>query len=456
MQTSKTQSGIAMNRPIAAALLAVLMTSQCWANDLTCISDVTVIDVEAGQHQPGLNVTIRGDRIESVSGMVLDEPGCDAIVDGSGRFAVPGFWDMHVHGTTRAHLWPIYIANGVTGVRDLFGPDDISELRDQLAAASVKPRVVTAGPIVDGPPGIWPGSALVANAEEARQVVRDQAEGGADFIKVYQLLSPEAYFAIIEESAAVGLPVAGHVPSSITAVQASEAGQVTIEHLGDLAVSCSADEDALRAIIPRSLADVREVEVVADRSFDMEKCRKLARHLATHGTWLSPTLAVTHAESREEMGDARDMELLQYFDADTQSWLHPNRSSPPEVRAIFRDALQVHMKLVKFFHEEGVPILAGTDVMNPYTFPGFSFHDELALLVDAGLSPLDALRAATTNAARFLGREDDLGSVAAGKLADIVLLDADPLADIRNSTQIAGVFSNGVYYDSDTLENLIN
>ena len=241
----------------------------------------------------------------------------------------------------------------------------------------MKPRVNMAGPIVDGPPGIWPGSALVASAEEARQVVREQADAGADFIKVYQLLSPEAYFAIIEEAKNAGLPVSGHVPSALTATEVSEAGQATIEHLGDLAVSCAADEEALRANIPRSFVESREREVEAFQSFDMTKCRQLARHLVSHGSWLTPTLAVSDAESREDIGSPRDMERLKYFDADTQSRLQPDETYPTEIRGMLRESLHVHMKLVQIFHQEGVPILAGTDAMNPIRFQASPFMTNL-------------------------------------------------------------------------------
>ncbi len=445
-----------MNRTLPFLVFASLLAAQSWANDRTCILGATIIDVERGERLPGYNVVIRGDWIESVTEQALEARECDTLVDGTDKFAIPGLWDMHVHGTGRPHLWPIYIANGVTGIRDLFGPEDIGALRHQLAAAPVKPRVNISGPIVDGRPGIWPGSDLVNSAEEARRVVREHADAGADFIKVYQLLSREAYFAIVEEAGKVGLPVSGHVPSAVTAAEASEAGQVTIEHLGDLAVSCAGDEDALRANTPRSFVESREQELEAFRSFDVTKCRQLAQHLLTHGTWLTPTLAVSDAESREKHGSARDLELLSYFDDDTQSWLRPDRTYPAEVRAMLRESLQVHMKLVQFFHQQGVPILAGTDVMKPYTFPGFALHDELSLLVDAGLTPLDALRTATINAARFLGREEELGSIEPGKLADLVLLDADPLVDIRNTAKIFGVVSNGTFYDSKTLIMLID
>ena len=445
-----------MRRSVSIVLLASLLTAQAWADGQTCIVGTTIIDVERGERLPEYNVIIREDRIESVTEQALDVLECDPLIDGSETFAIPGLWDMHVHGTGRSHLWPIYIANGVTGVRDLFGPSDVREIRDQLAAAAVKPRVNISGPIVDGPPGIWPGSALVSSAEEARRVVREQADAGADFIKVYQLLSRDAYFAIIEEAEYAGLPVSGHVPSAITAAEASEAGQATIEHLGDLALSCAADEDALRADIPRSLVESRMQELEAFRSFDRAKCSQLARHFLSHGTWLTPTLAVSEAESREEAGSARDMERLNYFDADSRTWLQPDQTYPAEIRAMLRESLDVHKKLVQFFYQEGVPLLAGTDAMNPYTFPGFSLHDELYLLVEAGLTPLDALRAATINAARFLDREEELGNIEAGKLADLVLLHADPLNDIRNTAKIAGVISNGTYYDSDTLKELID
>lgn len=403
----------------------------------------------------GRTVVVEGERIELVTEATLEELNCDVQVEANGKYLIPGLWDMHVHGTNRAYLWPIYIANGVTGVRDMFGASDREALRAQLAAAATKPRVHMSGALIDGPPGIYPGSTLVTSADEARKAVNEQVAAGADFIKVYQLLSREAYFAITEETGKLGLPAAGHVPSSVSAREASEAGQVSIEHLIDVGVSCSADEDVLRASPARSFMASRERDAEAYQSFDAAKCKELVQVFLRNGTWMVPTLALHHSESHEHQTNAVEKERLLHFDAETRSWLLDEPPMSDADHAVLKDALDADMKLVSFLHREGVPFLAGTDALNPYTFPGFSLHDELALLVESGLTPLAALKAATVNAARYLGREDELGSIEAGNLADLVLLDADPLVDIRNTTKIAAVFSNGKYFDRGTLEELL-
>lgn len=444
-----------MQSMVSLLLSAAFMAGTAWAEERMCVVGSTIIDVVDGKSLHERTVVIEGDRIEAVSEEVAETHDCTNQVDGSGKFLIPGLWDMHVHGTSRASLWPVYVANGVTGVRDMFGASDHQALRSRLAAAPVKPRVHMSGPLLDGPPGIWPGSKLVVSADEARQAVSAQAVAGVDFIKVYQLLSRDAYFAIMEEARRLGLPAAGHVPSSVSAREASEAGQVSIEHLIDVAVSCSADEGSLRTQPPQSFIDSRRVDATAVQNFDVEKCKQLAEVFMRNGTWMVPTLTVSHAESRDHEADDDARRRLLHFNAEARTWLEAAQPYPDEVLSVLEAAHNADRKLVSFLYEEGVPFLAGTDALNPYTFPGFSLHDELALLVESGLSPLAALQAATINPARFLGAETRLGSVEAGKLADLVLLDADPLVDIRNTTKIAGVFSDGRYFDRAAIIELL-
>ena len=436
-------------------VFAAFISAAASAEQTSCIVGVTIIDVVDGSRAQERNVVIEGERIASVTGAALATPDCTNLIEAEGKYLIPGLWDMHVHGTSRDSLWPIYIANGVTGVRDMFGPSDFNALRQRLADAQIKPRVYMSGPLIDGPPGIWPGSTLVVNADDARRVVTEQAAAGVDFLKVYQLLSRDAYYAIIDEASKRGLPVVGHVPSSVSAWEAANAGQLSIEHLIDIAVSCSADEDTIRQRPPESYMDSRKEDAGAVSSFDSTKCGRLAQVFLRNGTWMVPTLIAFHAESHVDQDKGLENERLQYFNAEVRNWLEADQELMDADVTALKAALRGDMGLVSFLYSEGVPFLAGTDALNPYVFPGFSLHDELALLVESGLTPLAAIQAATINAAKFLGTDGELGSVEPGKLADLLLLDANPLEDIQNSTKIAGVFSNGHYFDKLAIEGLL-
>lgn len=435
-------------RSAAAAFLCWSVVCLQSAQAALCIADVNVIEVVSGRTIEGAAVVVSGDRIRSVSSPPAVERDCEVTVDGAGKFLIPGLWDMHVHGSRRANHWPLYIANGVTGVREMFGSNEAS------ASAAVAPHRYSAGPIVDGPPGVWAGSQLAANAEDARRIVAEQHDAGADFIKVYSLLGADAYAAIFDEAAKRGLPVAGHVPESSSAREAAAYGQRSIEHLEDIAVSCASSEAELRARPAASFVDVVVRQRDAYRTFEAAKCRQLAGVFRENDTWMVPTLSVMYGSSAE-VDLATVEERATYFDEDTLRWIVPPEKPPAEALELFQQTFEDSVELTGFLYRERVPILAGTDVMNPHTFPGFSIHDELELLVRAGLTPLDALRSATLNPAVFLGRDGELGSIEAGKLADLVLLDADPLADIGNTTRIRAVVRGGEYFSRERLDELL-
>jgi hypothetical protein len=259
----------------------------------TCIVGVTVIDPATGIRSADRRVVVRGDRIAEVMDERRAGPAaaCQAIVDGSGQFLIPGLWDMHVHGSRRESLYPLYIANGVTGLRDMFGPPDAGAFRAALSAKGVDaPRMYLASPILDGSPPIWPGSIEMSSAEGARRVVDEQHEHGADFLKVYQRLPREAYFAVLAEAHRVGMPVAGHVPSSVSVWDAVAAGQRTIEHLVGVAMACS-DADGRFGPV-HSFAEAIRQQVQAARAFNPGRCQLLYRRCGeTARGWCPPSQA---------------------------------------------------------------------------------------------------------------------------------------------------------------------
>jgi imidazolonepropionase-like amidohydrolase len=348
----------------------------------------------------------------------------------------------------------------------MFG--DLAVLRDwkaRSASGEPWPRIVGAGHILDGPRPVWPQSVVAANAEEARRAVDSLHAAGADFIKVYSKLPHDAFVAALEEAKHVGTYAVGHVPLSTTVAEASDKGMRSIEHLTGVAIDCSRDAAAIRAdgvARMNEMGNAAPVAVQADRILatqDSATCAALIAHLARNHTWQTPTLTVLRSNANRDDAQFTNDPRKRYMPpAVIQSWRTGNgplRVRTPEGFASARRLFQRDLELVRAMNTAGVPILAGTDVLNPYVFPGFSLHDELALLVDAGLSPAGALRAATLNPAIFLNTTDSLGTIEQGKRADLVLLDANPLADIHNTQKIRVVVLNGRLYERAALEEML-
>ncbi len=432
------------------------------------ITGVTVIDATGAPARPDMTVVVTGDRITAVgkSGE-LGVPEGARDVDGKGKYLIPGLWDMHVHTLSPSFL-PLYLANGVTGVRDMHAldPDAIFGLRKQIQEGTQPgPRIVAAGPLVDGPKPFVPGSLVAANGAEGREAIRKLKKMGADFVKVYTKLPREAYLAIADEAKKQGLPLAGHLPESVSAAEASDLGQKSIEHLTGVELACSDREDELRreAVATLAKADNQAAMELLGRigaraadSFSDKKARALYARFVRNGTWQVPTLTVLHSLVRLDDPKFTADPRAKYMSPALRSYWSLMKLSPETV-AMLKRAYKRETGLVRAMHRAGVPFLAGTDTPGvPYVFPGFSLHDELALLVvEGGFTPLEALQAATRDPARFLGREKDLGTVEQGKLADLVLLDADPLIDIHNTTKIAAVVANGRLLPRDRLDQML-
>ena len=379
-------------------------------------------------------------------------------VDATGKFLIPGLWDMHVHMAGPFYL-PLFLANGVTGIREMhaFFPASIFKMRQDIRDKKLLgPRIVAAGALIDGPKPFWPGSEVAGNEEEGRKAVQSLKKRGADFIKVYTKLPRPAYLAIVDEAKKQGLPFVGHVPESVSAAEASDLGQKSMEHLYGILLACSTEEDKLRKDVVDAMTklDIKEIRPFMGRihskaleTYSEKKAQALFANFVKNGTWQTPTLTVLRAlvslDDEKFTNDPR----LKYMPAYLRSsWPKADPSKPPSEPAASRK--RPYESLVPFviaMHKAGVKFLAGTDVTNPYCFPGFSLHDELALLVsDCKFTPLEALQCATINPAIFLGMEKDLGTVDKGKIADLVLLDANPLENITNTQKVAGVFTAGL------------
>jgi hypothetical protein len=425
---------------------------------LLVLAHVTVIDVAGGPPKTDMTVVIKGDRISDVGKAgEMPVPPDATVVNAAGKFLIPGLWDMHVHWYNRDSL-TLFTANGVTGVRQMFGNSDLLRWRDDIAKGSLLgPRMIVASPIIDGPQPVWPNSIAVGNEDEGRKAVRRVKQWGADIVKLYSLLPRDAYFGIADESKRQGISFVGHVPFAVSPAEASDAGQKSIEHLTGILLGCSYKETELRNEIVKAKSPGARARAEGEElleTFSDRKAKDLFARFVKNQTWQCPTLTVLR--SNAYLGDQsfRNDPRLKYVPRPMRErWGQriANRNASDYAKKVF----QKEVEMVGSMQRAGVPLLAGTDTGNPFCFPGFSLHDELALLVIAGLTPAEALRSATLNPAKFLGLDKTLGSVEQGKIADLVLLDANPLTDIRNTRTINAVISNGRLFDRKALDKML-
>jgi hypothetical protein len=433
------------------------------------ITHVTVIDTENAKKIPNRTVIISGDRILEVRDSKSVRPPAGAkIVEGHGKYLIPGLWDMHVHAVYAERLdgmFPLFVANGILGIRDMgtsMPLPDIVHIRQETANGSrLGPRIVAAGPILDGRKiPARPNFLAITTPEEGRETVRRLKTGGVDFIKVYSWLSRESFLAIIEEAKKQDIPFSGHVPFSVSALEASDAGQQSLEHIFGIYLSCSSRENELRSEMLKSGTNLSGSERIrleldeAAASYDERKAADVFAHLVKNGTWMVPTFTAVLPDS--EIFDVRvrtDPRLKYIPEAVQKRWTEAAAAGA----AIKSKSFERKVQIVGDMHRAGLPFLAGTDAgwVQPYVYAGFSLHDELALFVRAGLTPMESLQTATINPARFLGLEKDLGTIEKGKVANLVLLDADPVSDIHNTTKISAVFLAGKEFDRPALDQIL-
>ena len=421
-------------------------------------------------------LVIREGRIAQIAASnSLKAPPGSQRVDATGKFAIPGLWDMHVHlfnnftqdgSDNHAYFFPLFVANGIVGVRDMSSdPDDIVAAHrwnaETASGRLIGPHVMVSSRVVDGNPPNGPNSLVVHNELEARDAVRVLKKSGAGFIKVYWFLSRDAYFGIADEAKKQKIEFSGHVPVFVSAGEASDAGQRTIEHNDGILPACSgkADEWSIRG--RNSPTPGRGAEML--QAYDDDRCETLGRRLAKNGTWLVPT-AVNFDDSPDVELDSRRRYVLP---TELERWTsamkarQTARESPAPTAALRRDRARQMMHAMR---RASVRFMAGTDLSSrdrdgfrrPFHIPGVGLHDELALFVNNGFTPTEALQTATSNPAEYAGQSQEFGTLEVGKRADIVLLDANPLEDIQNTRKIYAVVLRGRLLSRSELDEMVD
>jgi imidazolonepropionase-like amidohydrolase len=449
----------------------------------TVIRNVTVVDTRDGALRPGQTLVIDGGKIQRIVAGPVRTGGAARAIDGSGKFVVPGYLDMHTHALLTANkpvtAWPQLVAHGVTGVREMAGSAQLIQLAHALNAERAAGKLVA--------PEILavPGDILAAplTPEQAALRVQQQKAMGADFIKIAGG-SHDGTLAALAEARKQGLTVSGHMPLALPAGEAADAGWHAVEHLGSglgMVLDCSSAEDAVRgallrgqgaappppAMLPLAIvspmlfraADAPFYQQAMD-GYDEAKCTALARRLAARGTWQVPTLIRLRTAAFSTAPQYRNDAALAGVDADTRAlWerlaQQYEATVPPAAAATFQRYYGRQQQLVALLARNGVPLLAGSDLGGIWVIPGVSLHQEFRELATAGLSPLQILQMTTLNGARFLQREASMGTVEAGKNADLVLLDANPLEDVGNLSHIAAVVLGGRYLDRAAIGVLV-
>src|ERR1700687_3693354 len=443
------------------------------------LTHVTVINPSETSPHADTTVLIANDKIVEVgrSENVKISRGA-LVVNASGKFLIPALWDMHVHTENAERDFRMFVANGVLGVRNMAGvAKDVFRWREETASGKiVGPQIVAAGPLIDGPEPAHPEHAIsVRNAAEGKQAVQSLKAMGADFVKVYDGVPRDAYFAIAEESKKVGLRFVGHVPLAIRVVEASDAGQHSLEHGAALAGGSTYEDEAIEqetsgpdvmeeakrtgnfSLIPEDIA--KKGNTFLDH-LGRERLSELYTTFVRNDTYLTPTLVVQRARVFvDEISKQPDPRKRYITTTEREAWKPENdifsKYRTPAYIAYQKRDYQEVLKGIKLAQQLGVKLLAGTDVVAPWTYPGFSLHDELGLLVEAGLTPLEALRAAATNPAQFFGMKN-VGAIAPGMKANLVLLDADPLENIANTKKISLVIMRGSMYTRVQLDDLLS
>jgi imidazolonepropionase-like amidohydrolase len=427
------------------------------------VSGATLIDVESGTQIKDSLILIEDSRIKAIGREgEVSIPSNTVRMDARGKWIIPGLMDMHVHlGLYEYRLTDLYINFGITTVRDVGGDiTPLRMLREEIGSGkTVGPRLFFAGMILDGMPPVWVGSGtLLADTPlSAASIVHFLADQGADAIKVYNLLSESVLARIIETAGVHRLPVIGHVPRAVTMTRAVEMGMEGLEHIRITAGEFLSPEEA--AALDYLPVGIREPKIWERIDLESDWIKKLIALLAQKKVYLDPTLVVDEALEVDGMNAMKTHPLnrllpREILDEMLKQPETPIFNVPDDLKPTALASFKKRLKFIGMCSRGGVQLLAGTDSLGlGKMIPGVSLHRELELLCESGLTPLEALRAATLTAARALRKEADLGSIKAGKFADLVILDSDPLISISNTQKIHRVIKGGRFYESAQVKN---
>lgn len=444
----------------------------------TIFYDATVVDVQSGKLLKHQEVIIAGNKIIAVKPISkLKLPKDARIINAKGKFIIPGLWDMHVHTLIEDwYTWqfPLFVANGIIGFREMWGDRNlIDSVRNEMQKGSMPFFHFTAsGHILDGKKPFWPGSLSAGDTITALRIVDSLINAKVDFIKVYTFLGSDVFEAIAKRCRERNFPFAGHVPFKVWLTKASDAGMASMEHLYGFDLEACAFPDSAMQLKIRDAENlearldakqrqtlVRVSEKFVLENFSEKKMRNIAKTLRKNNTYVVPTMVTLRGNYFRNDPVFTNDERLKYMSKGTTDYWQEEKEK--DLKRFSegdwqnkRTRYAIEQQIIKILWQEKVPILAGTDSDNPYAFPGFSIHDEMALFVEFGMTPIDALRTATINPVKYLKMTDSLGTIEQGKRADMILLNGNPLTNIANTKNIFAVMVNGKLFTSGELDKM--
>ena len=470
--------------------LFVTLFLGCQSNRLSfenvvCIQNINTIDAKDGLKK-NMTVILDGNKILHISkNNQIDLKGNSQLIDGKGKYLIPGLWDAHVHFAYIEDLAPsmfnLFLAYGITSVRDTGGKIEfVKEWKDKADAnPTAAPRVKIAGPLIDGMPNVYDGSSPsrpplsvgAGSVEEAISIVNQLDSIGVDLIKAYEMLTPEQFKAVTARAKELGLPVTGHIPLSMDAISASAAGMNSMEHLRNIEMSCAEDWEGLKKQRNDLLSAGKNDQggilrsrihaAQRTRAFETqseENTEKVLDALSRYDSWQVPTLALSTGSTERPFARPEWQESFKYLPTEIEkSWKESisNFTATPPTEAQ-KGYTKWAENMVSKMHAKGINFMAGTDCPIFFLPPGRSLHEELVKLVDFGLSPLDAIAAATSKPAEYFGMQDELGFIAEGMIADLLLLDANPLDNISNTLKLNTLIKDGKVYTRKNLDDILN
>lgn len=469
--------------------ILLLISTSCTTPDsyfinALCINNISVIDPEVGLIQHQTVIIKEGKILKVLPTNQVNLSSKNTIIDGTNKFLIPGLWDAHVHFAYIEEMAPsmfdLFLAYGITSVRDTGGEINFISAwkKKSLQNPTSSPRVMIAGPLLDGMPNVYDGSdhehpplsVGLATVSDVRNKVNELDSMGVDLLKAYEMLTPDQFLEIIRLAKENGLNVTGHVPLSMDVISASNAGLKSMEHMRNLELSCAANSDELLAqrqeILALGKQDIGGVlrskihtlqRPMAIANYDPQKAEEVLDVLAKNDTWQIPTLALATGFTERPFANSEWQETFKYLpEAIEFSWKKEiNQLMATKPTPFNETYTKWFTNMVGQVHRAGIEIMAGTDCPIFYLTPGRSLHEELEVLVKAGLSPLEALKTATTNPAKYFNLENELGGVKETMWADLLILDANPLDDITNTQKINAVIKQGRYLGRSDLDEML-
>jgi len=467
-------------------LVAMILASGCtppgevFENSL-CIQNITILDPQENPRERQTVIIRDGKIIRIVSSDSLTLSPQNRIIDGTGKFLIPGLWDSHVHFAYMDYLAPrmfdLFLVYGITSVRDTGG--EIGFVRKWRDAANADPtaapRVMIAGPLLDGLPNVYDGSdpghpplsVGSGSVEALEKLVHKLDSLDVDFLKAYEMLTPEQFYKVMEMGKRFGLKVTGHVPLSMDVIGASNAGLNSMEHMRNLELSCASNAEELliqrHALLKKGRnlpggllrssihAAQREVAV---KNYDDGVADQVLRALQKNQTWQIPTLVLNTSQTRMPYRRPEWQESFTYLpDTVEARWKAATAGGNPSSLPPFRNQYSAWMlNMAGKIHAAGIPMMAGTDTPIAFLTPGLSLHEELMIMSEVGIPNVEVLKAATVNPAKYFGLENELGSIKENYWADLLILNANPIWEIRNTLEIFAVIKHGRYYGEEELD----